>query len=249
MNIEKLKEEVSKIKDPRRQYGNLRHKLEDIVIIGLLSTTSMGEDFEDMEIFGLNREKWLKTFLELPNGIPDSDTFRRLFERLNPKELSKYLNVCLENLRKNGKKYSIINIDGKNINGSGNGEHNPDNVVSAWDSENQITLGEIKTEAKSNEITAVPVLLDILDIKGSIITADAMNCQKTIVDKIVKKEADYVIRLKGNQGTLYSDVELYFKDFKDKKKCIATFDKDHGRIEKREYFYERDIDWLSQKRE
>ena len=246
MDIEKLKESVSKIKDPRRQYGNIRHKLEDIVIIGLLSTLSIGEDFEDMEIFGRNREEWLKTFLELPNGIPDSDTFRRLFERLNPQELSKYLNIYLECLH-NSKKGSVINIDGKVINGSGNNEHNPYNVVSVWDSDNQITLGEIKTENKSNEITVVPKLLDLVDIECGIITADAMNCQKNIVKKITEKKADYVINLKGNQGVLHSDVKLYFDDFSKKNKGLETFDVDHGRIERREYFFETNIDWILEK--
>ena len=249
MDIKELKEKVSEIKDPRRQYGNLRHKLEDIVIIGLLSTISMGEDFEDMEIFGRNREKWLKTFLELPNGIPDSDTFRRLFERLEPNELSKCLNTCLESLKENQEKGIVINIDGKTINGSGNNEHNPYNVVSVWDSENQITLAEMKTEDKSNEIKIVPALLDLVSIEGSIVTADAMNCQKNIVKKIIEKKADYVIALKGNQGTLYDDVELYFNDSCISKKGVETFDLDHGRIERREYYFESNIDWLIEKSE
>ena len=115
INIKKLKEEIGKISDPRRAYGNIRHKLEDIIIIGLLSTICMGEDFVDMEMFGRKRQEWLKTFLELPNGIPDSDTFRRVFERFNPKELSESLTRWLESERGQG---SVINIDGKTIRGS-----------------------------------------------------------------------------------------------------------------------------------
>jgi predicted transposase YbfD/YdcC len=197
-----------------------------------------------MEDFGIEREEWLCTFLELPHGIPDSDTFRRVYERLNPKELSACLEGWLDNARLKG---SIINIDGKTIRGSGNSSHKAYHVVSAWVAENQITLGEIKTEEKSNEITAVPELLDMLDIEGTIVTADAMSCQKTIVKKITKKEADYVIGLKGNQETLHDDVELYFNDSLEETEKTQTKEKDHGRIEKREYYLETEIDWLSQK--
>jgi predicted transposase YbfD/YdcC len=204
----------------------------------------MGEDFVDMELFGRDREEWLKTFLELPNGIPDSDTFRRTFEKLNPKELSECLTHWLETAREKG---SIINIDGKTIRGSKNSEHKAYHVVSAWVAENQITLGEIKTEEKSNEITAVPELLDMLDVKDSIITADAMSCQTAIVEKITEKEADYVIGLKGNQETLNDDVALYFNDFAGEAEQTSTLEKDHGRIEKREYFLETNIEWLWQK--
>lgn len=246
MDIEKLKEEAGKIIDPRREYGNLRHKLIDIVIIGLLSTISLGEDFVDMEMFGRNREEWLRTFLILPNGIPDSDTFRRVFEMLNPQELSKCLNDCLAIGRS---KRTTVNIDGKTIRGSGNSEHKAYHVVSAWVAENQITLGEIKTDEKSNEITAVPELIDMLDIKGSVVTADAMSCQKTITKKITEKEADYVIGLKGNQETLRDDVELYFADFAKDAKTAVTLEKGHGRIEKRAYYLETNIEWLSQRPE
>jgi predicted transposase YbfD/YdcC len=197
-----------------------------------------------MEEFGIERKEWLNTFLELPHGIPDSDTFRRVYERLNPKELSNCLENWLEKVQTNG---SVINIDGKTIRGSGNGNHKAYHVVSAWVAENQITLGEIKTEEKSNEIKAVPELLDMLDIEGAIITADAMSCQKAIVEKITQKEADYVIGLKGNQETLRNDVELYFKDFQKDTEKTVTKEKGHGRIEKREYFLETEIGWLSQK--
>jgi predicted transposase YbfD/YdcC len=244
MDIEKLKAGLKNVSEPRRMYGNIRHKLEDIVIIGLLTLISMGEDFTDMEIFGKNREDWLKTFLELPNGIPDSDTFRRVYERLNPQELSTCLNHWLEVEHDKG---SVINIDGKTICGSKSSRHKAYHVVSAWIAENQITLGEIKTEEKSNEISAVPELLDMLDVEGSIITADAMSCQTAIVGKITEKGADYVIGLKGNQETLRNDVELYFKDFAKETEKTSTLEKDHGRIEKREYFLATDIGWLSQK--
>ena len=245
MQIQRLKEEIKQVNDPRRTtYGNLRHKLEDIIIIGLLTIICIGEDFTDMENFGAEREEWLKTFLELPFGIPDSDTFRRVYEKLDPKELSKSLNGWLT---VNHGKGSVVGIDGKTIRGSGNEDHKAYHVVSAWVAENQITLGEIKTDEKSNEITAVPQLLDMIDIEGSIVTADAMSCQKDISKKITEKSADYVIGLKGNQETLHDDVELYFKDFSQDCEQTATKEKGHGRIEKREYFLETNIGWLTQK--
>jgi predicted transposase YbfD/YdcC len=204
----------------------------------------IGEDFTDMENFGKERSEWLKTFLELPHGIPDSDTFRRVFERINPRELSKCLNNWLAISRGKG---TVVGIDGKTIRGSGNEEHKAYHVVSAWVAENQITLGEIKTDEKSNEITAVPLLLDMIDVEGSIVTADAMSCQKDITKKITEKKADYVIGLKGNQETLRDDAELYFNEFMKDCKKRETKEKGHGRIEKREYFMETDIDWLAQK--
>jgi predicted transposase YbfD/YdcC len=246
MDIRKLKEEVSKVSDPRRAYGNLRHKLEDIIIMGLLSTICLGEDFVDMEEFGKEREEWLRGFLELPNGIPDSDTFRRVFERLEPGELLKCLNNWIEEEKR--EPGSVINVDGKTIRGSRNAEHKAYHVVSAWVAENQITLGQLKVEEKTNEITAVPELLDMLDVEGSIITADAMSCQKAITAKITERHADYVIGLKGNQGNLLEDAKLYFENERTQT-LVEPPEKGHGRLEKREYFLETAIDWLPQKSE
>ena len=245
MNIQQLKEEIAEVTDPRRQYGNLHHKLEDIIIIGLLSTICLGEDFTDMEEFGIEREDWLRGFLELPNGIPDSDTFRRVFERLNPDELSKCLFNWLDDKREPG---SVINIDGKTIRGSGNTEHKAYHVVSAWVAENQITLGQIKVDEKTNEIKAIPELLDMLDVEGSTITVDAMGCQKAIVSQIIENKADYVIGLKGNQGNLLEEVRFFFEN-ESVPNLVQGPEKGHGRIECREYFLETGIEWLQQKRE
>lgn len=233
MEIEGLKEQLKKIREPRRvRYGNIRHKLTDMVIIGLCTVICGGEDYNDMEAFGLEREEWLRGFLELPNGIPDSDTFRRLFERLSPTELSECLNSWVDVERE---KRSVIAVDGKTICGSGNREHKAYHVVSAFVAENQITLGEIVVDEKSNEITAVPALLDLIDVEGAIVTADAMSCQKEITKKITEQGADYVIGLKENQYGLYHDAELYFKDFSKELSVYETVEKDHGRIEKRAY--------------
>jgi predicted transposase YbfD/YdcC len=205
----------------------------------------LGEDFSDMEEFGKERKEWLRAFLELPNGIPDNDTFRRVFERLDPGELLKCLNNWIEEKREPG---SIINIDGKTIRGSGNTEHKAYHAVSAWIAENQITLGQLKVEEKTNEITAVPELLDMLDVEGSIITADAMSCQKAITAKITECRADYVIGLKGNQVSLLDDTKLYFEKERTQT-LVDPLEKGHGRLERREYFLETSIDWLLQKAE
>lgn len=242
MGIIELKEALSEVKDPRRtDRGNIRHRLEDIIIIGLCTVIGNGEDFEDMEDFGKEREGWFRQFLELPNGIPDSDTFRRVFERIEPKALSECLYNWLSNHRKDG---AVIAVDGKTIRGSGNHIHRAYHVVSAFVAENQITLGEVTVEEKSNEITAVPELLEALDIKNSIITADAMSCQKAIVQTIRGKNADYCIALKENQPTLYENAKLYFRDFSRELPSYVTKDKNHGRIEIREYRILTDLSWL-----
>lgn len=247
MRIEELKEEIKNIREPRRTgYGNIRHKLEDIIIIGLCTVICGGEDFADMEAFGKSRREYLANFLELPNGIPDSDTFRRVFERLNPSELS----LCLTNwISAERTKRSIVAIDGKTICGSENDKHKAYHVVSAFVAENQLTLGEICVEEKTNEITAVPELLDLIDVKDDIVTADAMSCQKKIVEKIVEKRADYVIGLKQNQSTLYENTVDYFNAFSADIPPRTTLDKGHGRIEKREYRLLTDLSWLEQKGE
>ena len=247
MKILNLKEELlQNITEPRRtSHGNIRHKLEDIIIIGLCTIICGGEDFSDMEDFGKEREDLLRNFLELPNGIPDSDTFRRLFERLNPRELSE----CLKNwIGVEREKRSVIAIDGKTIRGSGNNFHKAYHVVSAFVAENQITLGEITTSEKSNEITAVPELLDLIDIEGAIVTADAMSCQSSIVKKIKEKNADFTITLKENQKELYEDAAQSLESFEDERDSFSTLEKAHGRIEKREYFLLKNLTWLTNKK-
>lgn len=247
MKIEKLKEEIKIIREPRRtRYGNIRHKLEDIIIIGLCTVICGGEDFADMEEFGKSRREYLSKFLELPNGIPHSDTFRRVFERLNPSELS----VCLTNwISVERGKREVVAIDGKTICGSGNAKHKAYHVISAFVAEHQLTLGELTVEEKTNEITAVPELLDLIDVEGDIVTADAMSCQKKIVEKIIDKKADYTIGLKQNQPVLYKDTEDYFNEFFAKLPSKTTIDKGHGRTEKREYQLITDLSWLEQKDE
>lgn len=242
LTMEKLIEKIGELTDSRRQWGNLRHKLVDIVFIGLVSVICGGTDFEHMEDTGYGKYEWFKARLELPNGIPDSDTFRRVFERIDPKELAKILEEVVE---VDGK---VVAVDGKTICGSGNEEHKAYHVVSAWVAENQITLGQLETSEKSNEITAIPELLETLDIAGSTVTIDAMGCQKQIAEKICEKGADYILGLKANQPTLLEEVKLYFTT-ETVSVTAQTLEKDHGRIEKREYYLETDVEWLQSRSE
>jgi predicted transposase YbfD/YdcC len=245
MEIEGLVDGLRIIKDPRRKYGNIRHKLVDILVIGLCTVLSGGEDFVDMEEVGRERIEWFKTFIELPNGIPDSDTFRRVFEKLNPTGLSESIHEWLK-ANKGGK---LINIDGKTIRGSGNSTHNAYHVVSAWVGEDNITLGELAVPSKTNEIPAVRELLGIIDIDNSVVTADAMHCQSETVKRIIKESggsADYALAVKENQEELHDNIKLYFN--KEESEYISsTLEKGHGRIEKRTFKLETRITWLSDK--
>ena len=143
-------------------------------------------------------------------------------------------------------KGEIISIDGKTVCGSRDAKSKAIHMVSAWANVNQMVLGQVKTDEKSNEITAIPTLLELLELKECIVTIDAMGCQKEIAEKIVEAEADYVFGLKGNQTSLHEDVKLYFEGFRGMPKTVAS-NKGHGRIEKREYFLETNVDWMRQK--
>jgi len=239
--IKTLKEEIEKgVKDPRREWGNKRHRLEEIIIIALCSTLSCGEDFDDMEEFGKDREPWLRGFLELANGIPHGDTFRRVLERIESAALSGALNAWLEDVRGREGGRSI-NIDGKTMRGSGRGGGAARHVVSAWVDEKGVTLGEVAVEEKGNEIAAMAELLDMFDIRGDVVTIDAMGCQSAMAGKIHAKGGDYVLALKDNQATLHGEVASYFDWLEretpcgeDSEKWPGESEKGHGRIERRE---------------
>lgn len=250
MDIERLKEKLKGVSEPRREWGNFRHKMIELLIISLCAVISGGEDFGDMEEFGKQRIDWLKKFLELPNGIPDSDTFRRVYERLDSQELMKCLHEWLFEEQASGGR--LINIDGKTLCGSAKqGEHTALHVVSAWVHENEMVLGQIATDEKSNEITAIPKLLDLIDVEGDIITLDAMGCQTAIAKKIRKKKADYVLAVKDNQEILHEDIREYFQWLEREKPNDEPFDywksrleKGHGRVEVREVRVVSKLDWL-----
>jgi len=249
----RMKDHLAQIPDPRRQWGNLRHKLVDILIIALCAVIIREDEFDAMEDWGLEREEWLTGFLELPNGIPDKDTFRRLFERIEPRAFLGSLNAWLYPQATSGGRE--VNIDGKTLRGSGKeGEHKALHVVSAWVGEQNLVLGQLATDEKSNEITAIPQVLDMIDIKGDVVTLDAMGCQRAIAFKIREKGADYLLAVKENQRMLYENTRDYC-DYLDSKEgqgevvdCWhSEVEKDHGRIEMRSITVITRLDWLEER--
>lgn len=230
-----------------------RHPLMSILVIALLTMICVGEGWDDMEAFGLAKEAWLRTFLDLPFGIPSEDTFRRVLSALNPKAFNACFIAWVQALSQ-GTAGKLIPIDGKTV------RHSFDratgkkalHVVSAWIADNRLTLGQIATEEKSNEITAIPKLLELLDIRGATITVDAMGCQKEIAAKIVDQGGDYIMGLKGNQGTAHKEVEAFFTDanakgFQDVQHTFhQTVDgSEHGRLEVRRVWASQDLGWFA----
>lgn len=206
-----LVENFGDIKDKRVERTK-KHQLTDILVIAILAVIAGAQGWEDIENYGISKQEWLEEFLELPNGIPSDDTFRRVFEFINPEELNRCFSRWIETLVTN-MGGEIIPIDGKTIRGSYDRNQGKSalHVVSAWASEQNLVLAQMKVEDKSNEITAIPALLELLDITGSIITIDAMGTQTEIANKIIDKKADYVLALKANHPTLYNQVKQWFE--------------------------------------
>lgn len=248
-----LVEHFSNITDPRIDRTK-RHKLIDILVIAICATICGAEGWEEFELFGQSKLDWFKRFLELPNGIPSDDTFRRVFARISPRQFQQ---CFLEWVRSvyHLTQGQVVAIDGKLSRRSYDRASGKTaiNMVSAWASENQMVLGQVKVDEKSNEITAIPELLEMLEVAGCIVTIDAMGCQTDIAAKIIEKEADYVLSVKGNQGNLYEDIVGYFDwALEDKFKLTSfttdeTTDHQHGRIEVRRYYATDDCEWLRKK--
>jgi predicted transposase YbfD/YdcC len=242
---------VEAVPDPRRQCKNLRHRLVDIVIIGFSGVLCGCDDFVEIEEFALSKEALFRRFLELPNGIPSHDTFRRVFQAVCPLTLQRCLIDWLQGLRQMAKAAAgvgeVVAIDGKTLRRTFDRarELGPLHLVSAWATANGITLGQVAVDTKSNEITAIPQLLELLDLKDSVVTIDAMGCQKEIAAKIVAKDADYVLAVKDNQPTLHEQVADYFLDQLEaddpnsKMRRHCEVEKSHGRTETRERMWHR----------
>lgn len=200
----------SEIEDPRVARTRA-HLLIDIVIIGILSVIAGGQGWEDMENYGLSKYDWLKQFLALPNGIPCPDTFRRVFERIDPKVFERCFRRWVQSVVETVGA-QVISIDGKTLKGSYDREQGKSalHLVSAWASEHRLVLGQVKVGDKSNEITAIPALLELLDLAGCIITIDAMGTQTALATQIYNAKADYVLALKANHPTLHEQVKDWF---------------------------------------
>ena len=233
----------SEISDPRRE--NIRHNLHEVLMIALCTMLCGGEDCSDMEEFGRAKRPFLRQFLRLKHGIPSHDTFSRVFRQLDPKPFQTCFMRFMERFAQGLD--GVIAVDGKTLRGSfdrASGQ-SPLHMVHAWAAGQRLLLGQIATEAKSNEITAVPALLAMLSLKGRIVTADAMSCQRVICAQIVGQGGDYVIALKGNQGSLHDDVRLFLEDPDRPGDPIhTTVDAGHGRIETRTGEVSTDVGWL-----
>ena len=244
-----IPDHFSKIADPRKE--NRRHKLIDILTIAICAVICNADGYEHIVEFGKAKYQWFKQFLELPHGIPSADTFERVFARIDPDEFKNaFMNwvAAISELTKG----EIVSIDGKTLRRSHDRSNGKSaiHMVSAWACSNGIVLGQRKTDDKSNEITAIPKLLKMLEIEGCIITIDAMGCQKSIAETIIDKKADYVFSLKGNQGNLHDDVEMFFQDYLKKGHSFEyheTVNGGHGKIETRRYWTTSDIQWLQGK--
>jgi len=218
-----------------------RHKLMDVVFIAVCAVLSGANDFVGMERFGKAKKEWLKKYLELPNGIPAHDTFGRIIRAVDPQQFVNCFRSWVAGFA-DSKLGRLINIDGKTVRASLDraAEQNPLHVVSAWAQESRLLLGQMAVDEKSNEITAIPKLLDLLDLEGAVVTVDAMGCQTEIVAKIRDKKGDYLLAVKGNQEHLEEDVIAEFARLDDQgdhsqqseaPDVNETTNKGHGREE------------------
>jgi len=237
------------VSDPR--HHNVHHRLSDMIAIAILAVICGAEGWTDVAMFGRAKQKWLRTFLKLPHGIPSHDTFGRVFAMLDPSAFER----CFMAWAAAVAEFSegrLVAVDGKTLRRSFDRADGKAaiHMISAWCASNRLVLGQLASEAKDNEITAIPKLLQLLDLRGAVVTIDAIGCQKKIARQIIEQGGDYVLQVKGNQGrmadqlklTLDEAIALRFHGMDHD--AIETVDSDHGRIETRRLWCTSDIDWL-----
>lgn len=238
---------LRELPDPRVERTKL-HKFEDILLIAICALLCGAESFEDMELFGDTKEGWLRTFLELPHGIPSHDTFNRLFAALDPQRFLEAFIRWTQGLR-TALADEVVAIDGKALRRAIAAGQSPKVIVSAWAAGSGLTLGQRRVDEKSNEITAVPELLRTLQLAGCIVTLDAMGCQRRIAREIKEADAEYVLALKGNQGTAHEEIRSCLDAAISRADPALAhcehIDKGHGRIETRRYWQSCDIGWFA----
>src|SRR6202140_5079250 len=238
--------------DPR-QRGKVIYPLEEVLLLCLLAVLAGAETFVDIARFGQKKIAFLRRFSPFPDGTPSPDHLGDIFATLDATEFQRRFVAWVAKLI--GVAEDVVAIDGKTLRGSAHnkGAKAAIHMVSAFAARQRLVLGQVKVADKSNEIVAIPALLDMMTIAGAIVTIDAMGCQRGIAQKIVDSKADYVLALKGNQGTLREDVELFAAEqkangFKDTKiRQSQTVDADHGRIETRIYTVFHDVGWLQER--
>jgi predicted transposase YbfD/YdcC len=227
----KLTTLFSELEDPRSP-SKTQHQLNDILLIGIIAVLCGAETWNNVEEYGRAKEDFLGKFLDLPNGIPSHDTFNRVFSSIDPEQFERGFIKWVEALVTitDGE---VIAIDGKTIRGAkSRAKKSPFHIVSAWASDNNVVLGQVMTDKKSNEITAIPRLLEILALEGTTITIDAMGCQQEIAFLIREKKANYILAVKENQKFLHQDILDEFRFAKDVE-TVTSIDAGHGRIETR----------------
>lgn len=244
-----IRQHFVELNDPRNT--NARHILSEIITIAICAIICGADSYTQFAEFGKSKEKWFRTFMQLPHGIPSHDTFGRVFSLIDPVRFKILFRQWVVQAFPTAKD-EVIAIDGKTLRRShdrSNGK-SPIHMVSAWASKLGIVLGQIKTDDKSNEIIAIPELIKTIDIEKAIVTTDAMGCQKKIAGNIVENKADYVLALKENHPDLLDDIKLFFDEQVHIENnpaldCFETTEGDHGRIETRRYYICSNIDWLA----
>jgi predicted transposase YbfD/YdcC len=235
-------EQFSELEDPR-MVGKVDHRLIDILVIAVCAVIACAESWDDIALYGRSKEGWLRRFLDLPNGIPSHDTFRRVFMLINPDAFERRFSAWTRTLSDQAVEREVVAIDGKTVRRSFDRSRDqaPLHLVSAWASERGLSLGQRAVDGQSNEITAIPELLDALDLHGCLVTLDAMGCQKEIAQRILAKQADYLFGLKANHPTAFAAVQEHVEFA-----CLArgarvkpvfdAFDDSHGRLVRRRVF-------------
>lgn len=237
------------LEDPRRRLASCDYPLQELLLTALCAVGSGVDDWVDVALWGQEKLDWLRRFLPFQNGVASHDTFSRVFALLDATRFEACFIGWMEHLCPSLRGHAI-HIDGKSLRGSHNGCQAMAHLVSAWDSAAGVTLGQVKTADKSNEITAIPQLLNLLDVRGATVTIDAMGCQREIVKQIIDQEADYIIAVKNNQPTLAQAVESAFLDEaqglqQGRLQQDIDITKDHGRLETRRCVVARDLSTLS----
>jgi predicted transposase YbfD/YdcC len=246
-----IKKHFRQLKDPRRRHRR-KYLLSDIIVMAICAVISGANDWQQIATFGRERHDWFKRFLDLPAGSPAHDTFERVFDRLDPAAFQACFRAWMESLSA-ALGLKQVAIDGKTLRGSGTSELRALHLVSAWATANHLSLGQVAVAEKSNEITAIPQLLDLLDVQGAFVSIDAMGCQKEIAAKIRERGGDYVLSVKDNQPTLLEDIQNTFAQAFDTDFVglnhdeFETKDKGHGREERRHYIVISDPATLTQK--
>jgi len=253
--LRNIERHFGKIKDPRVERTK-RHKLLDIIVITICGVICGADDWVNIEIFGKAKLEWFKTFLELPNGIPSHDTFGRVFAAINPQEFERCFVEWVRTIHQLTQG-QVIAIDGKQLRGSSMKEAGKSAIymVNAWASANRLVLGQLKVDEKSNEITAIPALLELLEITDCIVTIDAIGTQIRIAETILDRGGDYLLAVKENQGRLYKDLQYIFEQDRLDNFANAPYqhakmvNKGHGRLEVRQCWSISDPEYLESVRE